>query len=184
MSKLNRDFVVYKNALEWMKLNKLKPEGEELDEKKLMYEMFDRKFHLIKSGGFIFAVVAAANPFSKKDSVERVLKAAGKYTRMIVASTKTAKQLIPVDNVRSITSDWLLTNPLEYISAAKYEIVPESELGAIRREMNLASFGALPRIRYESDPCAFWIDAKRGAVVKVEGYTEDVLSTFHYRIVV
>jgi hypothetical protein len=141
----------------------------------------------------IFAIAPEANPFSKKEDIEKVtwnLPMDGS-AEIILASAIVAPQLAGTPGLRNITHDMLGYNPLNHSSAPMRDASGKPMIKVIRdpdeisREVlwdtimpNLAS---MAKIRTSVDPYTFWLDAHPGDVIRYMSNAEDTCVQSDYR---
>jgi hypothetical protein len=192
MSRVNVNFLVYNNTLEWMKAMGMKIGTDQiLNEKTFMDEMITRQYIFMKTTTknntpAIVVVVSETNMFSKKKDVEHIfgqLPMDGK-TEVTIVAKSIWPTLLKYPFIRNVVHDWLLIDPRSHINSATCSVVDDIE--QVKWDMFVTNESELKnggRMKYD-DPMVFWIGAKKGDHVLCVYPAEDAVSYCEYRIVI
>lgn len=199
MSRTNVNYLLYRNARDWMDGLKIKRDVEDekqMNEEDFMNKMIYDQFVVIngvQTNGrpIIVIVVSEMNSFSKKKDTERVIAKIPDDGSVdgVVISVKIASQLAPYAHIKNVKHDWLLIDPRTHINSAKYEIIRDEQhlIDEVLYDSVLETtkeLSSLPKEKLSSNPLLFWIGAKKGDVLKVIADAEDVNVMAQYNLVV
>jgi hypothetical protein len=134
----------------------------------------------------IFAIAPQANPFSKKEDIDKVTWSIPMdgSAEVIIASSIIASQLSDKPFIKNIKHDVLAYNPLNHSSGPREVTVirdPKEIEAQVLYDTILPDLSSMAKIRISVDPYAFWLDMNPGDVLRYMINAEDTCAQSEYR---
>ena len=176
-------YKLYVNALTFMKELKFIIESDILDEQEYIKYMDYNGYSIIKSNkknkDLYFVIIMPDQPFTSKsaDFAKIINKIKGKKNRLIVVSEKGLKSGV----VKSIeTKHYEKIDQFQHHKYIVFQIIPRNNVVNTSRcvvctkedvdifmEDNKTDISNVPKIYFNIDPIAIWLDAKLGDLIKI-----------------
>jgi hypothetical protein len=181
MTTLPKDYILYLNAREWLRLQEVTLDAASTPEMKkdevIQTMAFGNPVILRGTRGgrpVIFVIVSQANSFTKQANVRKVMTGIPEdgSADVIVASATKSASLGP--NVINIEHEVLEYNVLRHVDApTEWKIYRGPDTERIKYDFMTDSLGKLARMNVSSDPFVFWAGLQKGDVVAAVADTED-----------
>lgn len=192
-------FSVYQNSIKFIINIGYSIESKSLDEKSYIKELDFSGYSIIKaskdSKGLYFIIVSPNSVSTSKSAefAKIINKIKGKNNRLIVVSENGLKSGV----IKSITTKYkekissfqehkhilFKIDPRNNVIVPRHTICDEKEREKVLKDNGLDDVSHFPKIIYNKDPQAIWLDAQVGDLIRIERFSS-VGCSVAYRVCV